>query len=411
MTTDIFVTKQEIRKIADELTRDKKLPLVEIHILRPVAGELLNRGLDGRHKTIDFGGTIRNRFSSQSLKQAIRISHMKEGTFHTRMLPQIVKDALVERGVSKEYIHDVTPIIDGIVAKTKIDDRLGAITSQIMAISSEDVQAMVDAILKEVSDETQIPNDDKKTKTAIENIRKKLKDTAENRKVSENVALFGRMSTDNSIDTVYSAVHMNHAYSVNESSGDVDDYTAVDDYLNAYGVPENESDKTKQSGSAYMNSTDIAANVYYQYASVSTRILFENMMRGRSTDSETINKVLRKTYDVTEQFLKDMIFILPGAKQNSMATTAVPRDVYITKGTFVYPSTLDDIYEKAIYFNGSKSIADQASERLAKKIIDRRNGAFAVNEYDGEYWISDQDPAPEGTCGIEVKKLSSILEA
>lgn len=408
MTGDILVTKQYVRKIADSLTREKKLPLVEIHILRPVAGELLNRGLDGRHKTIDFGGTTRNRFSSQSLKEAIRLTHMKEGAYHTRMFPKIVKEALAKtEGVTEEYLTEAAPVIDGIIAKTKVDDRLGAITPQIMSISSEDVQAVTDAILMEIPLGTKPKNAD----TAIKRIQKRLRDSAESRSVGENVALFGRMSTDDSIDTVYSAVHMNHAYSVNEVSGDLDDYTAVDDYLNAYGVPDSDSEKTRQSGSAHMGSTDIAANVYYQYASVCTRILFENLMRGRNTDPNTVEQVLQKTYEVTIQFLKDMIFILPNAKQNSMATTAVPRDVFITKGTEVYPSTLDDIFEKAIYGDGTKSVADKASERLRKKVVDRRNGAFAVNTYDGEYWISDQDIAPEGTCSIQVKNLSSILEA
>lgn len=408
MTAETLVTKQKIRTIADELTAAQRLPLVEIHILRPVAGELLNRGFDGRHKTLDYGGTTRNRFSSQSLKQAIRISHMKEGAYHTRMLPTIVKEALAKRnGVTKEYISDVAPVIDGIVKKTKPDARLGTITSQIMSISREDVQAMVDAILAEIP----VGTKPAKTEDAVARIRKVLNDSAETRAVGENVALLGRMSTDDSIDTVYSAVHMNHAYSVNEASGDVDDYTAVDDYLNVYGVPDNDSEKTKQSGSAYMESTDIAANVYYQYASVSTRILFENLMRGRKTDQETVHQVLENTYAVTEQFLKDMIFILPGAKQNSMATVSVPRDVYITVGTGVYPSTLDDIYERTIYGNGSKSVADQAAGRLMRKIVERRNGAFAVNEYETEYWISDVDPAPDRTVRIRVQELSSILEA
>ena len=80
-----------IRNIADNLQNSGKLPLVEVHILRSTGGEMYNRGFNGRHKTLTGGGTVRNRFSSQSEKHAIRYQWEDRLNTRTRLLPEIVR--------------------------------------------------------------------------------------------------------------------------------------------------------------------------------------------------------------------------------------------------------------------------------------------------------------------------------
>ena len=200
---------------------------------------------------------------------------------------------------------------------------------------------------------------------------------------------------------------MNHAYSVNPVAGDYDDFTAVDDYAEKMGIVISDEDAEKSGqklGAGMMQTTDIASNVYYQYASVCERILFENLCQGRDFDD--------KTNEITVRFVKDFIFTLPGAKQNSNASYGLPTCVYITVGTKVFPMTMDSAYEKTIIGTEESSVADQAVARMLKAVEQAHDGAFAVNSYAGQYWMSDRDDAiPDYLQKIAVKDLADVLEA
>ena len=110
--------------------------------------------------------------------------------------------------------------------------------------------------------------------------------------------------------------------------------------------------------------------------------------------------------------MRDFIFTLPGAKQNSNASYGLPTCVYITVGTKVYPMTMDRVYEKAVIGTEESSVADQAVARMLKAVEQAHDGAFAVNDYEGQYWISDRNDAiPDYVKKATVKDLMEILEA
>lgn len=401
-----------IRNIADNLQNSGKLPLVEVHILRSTGGEMYNRGFNGRHKTLMVGGTVRNRFSSQSEKHAIRYQWEDRLNTRTRLLPEIVRQE-VKRQLGEASEEELT-FADGLVnalfsSQTKAKKGIGLTTAQVHALSEYDVKAITDAIVREVRN----PNHKKIADVAAE-LRAELEKSAGDRKLDVVTAMFGRMSTESLLSTVYSAVQMNHAYSVNAVAGDYDDFTAVDDYAEKMGIVISDEDAEKSGqklGAGMMQTTDIASNVYYQYASVCERILFENLCQGRDFDDpEVIKEVLNKTKEITARFVKDFIFTLPTAKQNSNASYSMPECVYITVGTKVYPMTMDNAYEQAIIGTEENSVANQAVARMLRAVGQAHNGAFAVNGYSGQYWISDRNDAiPDYLNKISVKDLAGVL--
>ena len=403
---------RSIRNVADNLQNSGKLPLVEVHILRPTGGEMYNRGFNGRHKTLTVGGTVRNRFSSQSDKHAIRYQWEDRLNTRTRLLPEIVRQEVKNQlgNASEEDLAFADGLVNALFSsQSKTRKGIGLTTAQVHALSEYDVGAITDAIVGEVCN----PNHKNPAASAAE-LRTALEKNADSRRLDVVTALFGRMSTESLLSTVYSAVQMNHAYSVNPVAGDYDDFTAVDDYAEKMGIVISDEDAEKSGqkiGAGMMQTTDIASNIYYQYTSVCERILFENLCQGRDLDDpEVIKEVLHKTKEITAKFVKDFIFTLPGAKQNSNASYGLPTCVYITVGTKVFPMTMDSAYEKTIIGTEESSVADQAVARMLKAVEQAHDGAFAVNDYSGQYWISDRDdPIPNYLKKIAVKDLAEML--
>jgi CRISPR system Cascade subunit CasC len=78
---------------------------IQIHTLQTFPACNLNRGDDGRPKTLTYGGVERIRYSSQALKYALRNSPMLRATLgdvfgkRTKVLGREVQDRLLKRNV------------------------------------------------------------------------------------------------------------------------------------------------------------------------------------------------------------------------------------------------------------------------------------------------------------------------
>ena len=219
--------------------------------------------------------------------------------------------------------------------------------------------------------------------------------------IDDTTALMGRMSTEVYLDSVFSALHMNHPYSVDEWNGDNDFFVAADDifdknvqnksaYVSSMIDFLSKSGKLKSKdrlGSAHLNDTDIASNVFYHYASISTRILFENLLRNcRIMNDNNLNELYERMRYIVNTFVVEFCFRAPSAKQTSMATTPMPLAVYITIGDNVYPMTADSIYQKIIRNNGDESVGERAVKRLVGFANDCINSQFAINDYRKRFW-------------------------
>ena len=103
MSGNVQIMKKED---AIRISKEKAhlLPLVEIHMLHTVAGALLNRDFNNRHKVLHYGGTLRGRFTSQAVLHDIRFGMETEQDVHTKYLPEMVKNAVKEKAAEDEKV-------------------------------------------------------------------------------------------------------------------------------------------------------------------------------------------------------------------------------------------------------------------------------------------------------------------
>ena len=397
---DILQLKNEVIKKAEELQDAGKLPDYSIDILRPIGPSLLNRGFDNKAKTVVIGGVPRITISSQCRKYSIRKNSVERNAYHTSGIVKLVCDRLESEGSDEAYIESVTKLLKNVFAG-KDNKKYGYKTSLIYAVGEEDINAVIKAVKDALPKTT---DDEKEIKKAADEVKMKLTAEAESRALSENVALFGRMSTDPVFSTVYGAVNMGRSYSVDEYAMDTDDWSAVDDYMKAFNFADDT--EQKQSGSANLGTTDIASNTMYEYAVVSTKILFENLMRGKDVNNEDdVNATIDKCNTIVKQFIKDFIFVMPVANQTTKAARDIPAVVYLTKGNS-QPRQMDCVFEKVITGDSDKSVCDRAVERFTKDIYDRHCGAFADYDYYSEAWLSDNYDLPDSLKDFNIQRIT-----
>lgn len=406
----------EIHTIATDLQEQGKLPLIEIHTLRPVACALMNCGMDGRQKTINIGGITRNRLSSQSVKFAIRSEALKNDDLRTRYLPTIigsrVEKILTESG-DTDKIKLAGDLLQQIFTKSKTDKSGNAITNQILYLTNGEI----DAHVKTICDIVRAADSKATAKKLGEECEKALTEAVSRERLSETVALFGRMATTAGIQSIYAACAIGHAYGINPAAADYDDFMATDDYLRLSGIVTDDDEKNTdgESGAAFMQTRDIGADVFYQYGSVSTLILFENLMKGREEgDAES---VLRQTYDIAAEFMQAFILRYPVAHKSTMASAPAPAGVCICRSTRKPALSLDAVFEAPVYGTAKESTARQGVKRMLAGIDEAMHGDFVTEdtEYDAVYWLSsgiykDEDiKIPDGVVRSDLKHLREMI--
>lgn len=388
------MNRAESRDLMQALVDEKKLPLIEVHMLIPSGPALLNRDFNGRVKLIKFGGVDRVRISSPAKRHPIRKKEYTDNATHSRRLPLVLAEKLEKMGKDMEYINAAK---DAMVGKWN--------TEQILAFSDHDVDEIANII-------TSMITSAKDFKEKIwDDCKKALIKNAGERAVDDITCLMGRMSTDTHIvQTIEAASHLSHMYSIDAWHGDHDLFTAADDLNDRMGEPgfikfldgmtdDKDSKKVSDQGAAFLDDSDIAANVFYGYTSISTRTLLENKLRNiDKEDKEGIKKAVEESRNIIRNYIRDYIYVMPEAKQTSNATAPVPFAVLITAGTEVYPMTADSSFEKVIVGNEHESVAEQGVKRLAEFADDLVEGDFAVNEYQKMFWISPKYSSKPESC-------------
>lgn len=290
--------------------------LYEIHMLKNYPPVNLNRDESGAPKSCMFGGTARGRVSSQCLKrswrtsplliQAIGAEHMG---IRTRKLPQLVAEKLSEMGVSLEYIDAVFPKISGFGNKDGAENKDGSYTAQIIFYAPEDIKAVAESIYAKLAD-CQSLKDVKGLKA--KELQEAVKG-AENRPVTLDMALFGRMVTSNAFRDVEAAMQVAHAISTNKLNMESDYFTAMDDLLSGATMEEH--------GSAMIGDTDYNSSCYYSYASLDTDILLENLK-----DTPDAAQLVKAAIPA---LVRTMALANPSGKQNSFAGNVLPSAILI----------------------------------------------------------------------------------
>ncbi|MEU8035580.1 type I-E CRISPR-associated protein Cas7/Cse4/CasC [Streptosporangium sp. NPDC049078] len=306
--------------------------IIELHLLQSFPVSNLNRDDTGQPKTATFGGVMRGRVSSQSLKRAARLlfneyglSQDETGVRTKRLLDNAVSILVTEHGRDAEAATAVATaglesLGFGVDANTRLTQYLlfvGRQASQLLADFCQrewnrlEAAAAAKATKSRSRKKTADGEDEQAEEAGSTGKTKKIKpskeDLAEARRILDaskvaDVALFGRMIADNKDFNVDAACQVAHALSTHAVVNEFDYYTAVDDLK-----PQD------QSGADMIGTVDFNSACYYRYANLDLNQLAHNL--GNDTDLVT---------RTAQAWLSAFIHAVPSGKQNSMAALTLP---------------------------------------------------------------------------------------
>ncbi len=360
--------------------------LIEIHMLKNYPPTNLNRDDMGSPKTCVFGGTNRSRISSQCLKRSWRKSQVFAdivgseylGT-RTRKFPVLVKDKLIEIGVSPEYAEAIMPQMSAIGNKDAKENKKDVTkTAQIAMYSIQDIEDIADVVKTEL-DQCQNVSDVKKIK--VKDIAEKIKN-AQIRPVSVDIALFGRMVTSDMFRDVEASVQVAHALSTNRVVMESDYFVAMDDLVFGKNLDD--------AGAGMIDSTEFNSSCYYVYASIDTDILTENL-----SGLEDVSGLVKKA---VEGMLNAMAFSDPSGKQHPFAGHILPSFALVECKEKKIPVSYTNAFAEAVSLNEEGGLIQNSIEKLLQEqqtirkdfsVPVKESFAFCSSRYAGKVDFQD----------------------
>lgn len=333
--------------------------LIEIHMLKNYPPVNLNRDDSGAPKSCFFGGVQRGRISSQCLKRNWRKSDVFQALgstgIRTRKLPELVGEQLKEMGVSQELAEEAKNIMTGVANKEgkTTDDGM---TKQIVFYSRNEI----DLLARKVK-ETIDANGDLKSFT---NKKSKeyayLVEKAKVNPISLDIALFGRMVTSDYFMNVDASMQVAHAISTHAVNRESDYYTAMDDLLKP----------GEETGAGMIGDTDYNSCCYYEYASIDTDILMDNLKNSPERES-IVEKLI-------PALLQAMAYSNPSGKQNTFAGQILPDLVMIECKHNKIPLSYVNAFESPVSTWGSNpKVVETSVKRLAEH-VDNMDDAYEL---------------------------------
>jgi len=306
--------------------------LVEIHILQNHAPANLNRDDTGSPKDCVFGGVRRARISSQCLKRSIRRSDIFQKALEghlgirTRQLPELVREAFKKDPVLEPLSELAARKTSGFgtkEGKERGPDKFGKyLTAQTMFLAQADIAAVIN-VLKEAA---QGKNSAQFEKIKTTDLQKSAMSRGF-RPVAVDVALFGRMVTDEAIRDVDASCQVAHAISTHRVQQEFDFFTAVDDLQG-----QDEVEREEDSGADMMGDIEYNSACYYKYFSVDVEGLMDNLV-GRNLrkeiPAEDEQRARELTCNAVLAMLEAAVKVTPSGKQNTFASHTLPSAVLI----------------------------------------------------------------------------------
>jgi CRISPR system Cascade subunit CasC len=381
---------------------------LEIHIIQPLPPSNSNRGKDGDIKSTTMGGVLRTRISSQAQKRAAREWYSANAQLDRRHLAERSRIWHIELSESLTWapVHQRDAISRIILAlfnngtdnvfQAAIDAKnllfLGVHEIKQIALVSEHhsdvlidladrferfkvfLKQQADAEMQEDIDSVAAdtfevePGTAKKkkkekavfselpTKSELKPLEKLIVDAIKSN-VPGDVALFGRMMATLTETTVYGAVQVAHAISVNPlkrtlgdawHSGELDFFSAMDDKKAGH-----------ENGAGMIGETSFSAPVLYRYAVISVHEV-EQLMGDESAAKASVSA-----------FINGFVRALPDGNKTKFAHATLPPFVllqakktcpYGLSGAFEAPiETPDSTY---VTESGKLSLSQQAVTKL-----------------------------------------------
>jgi CRISPR system Cascade subunit CasC len=253
--------------------------LIQFHVLCDYGPNVLNRDDTGAPKTATIGGVLRQRISSQCLKNALRSSLMLEpelaGRFgkRTRWLGQEIErhllSANVDAATATAVAHDVAAHYGAMKAPLQ--------STTLTFLSPDELQAAC-AIAAEVAAGKRVRPAATTGDTNGKGKRGKSKDTDKpwlpldqlllQTDSAIDVALFGRMLADHKSYSVEAAARFSHAFTTHRAAIDGDYFTGQDHVV---------QDSEAETGAGHLDVQQFGAGVFYQFVTVDTDLLVANL--------------------------------------------------------------------------------------------------------------------------------------
>ena len=301
--------------------------LIEIHMLQNHAPSNLNRDDTGSPKECIFGGHRRARISSQCLKRSIRKSELFEAALkdqmgtRTRRLPDLVRERLIENGISDELADIAAKKATGFGNRDG-NEQDSLQTAQTMFLTSHDIEAVV-GVLQAAAKESEDLKKFQKTKAA--DLQKSAKQKGF-RPLCVDVALFGRMITSEAFRDVEASIQVAHAISTHKVDHEYDYFTAVDDL-------KNNQEEEEDAGADMIGDVEFNSACYYKYFSIDRKGLIDNLTGKAAGRAELPQEDISAARELADKsilaFLESGIRATPTGKQNTFAAHQLPAAVLV----------------------------------------------------------------------------------
>lgn len=317
-----------------------KSKFIQIHYLTSYPCSLLNRDDTGFAKRIPFGGTNRTRISSQCLKRHWR-THKGENSLTELGIGMSIRsreifDRFIFTPLSDKYGKDQAQKVTETLAvavigesakakkekkeKTPEDKRDDSQTAQVLVMGQKEIDYLLE-LGKEICENPEIEKDKKLFKTRLENLKQLRKASS-----GLDVALFGRMVTNDVLARVDAAIHVAHAFTVHAESTENDYFTAIDDFV--------------EQGSGHLNNSELTSGLYYGYVVVDVEGLKSNLAG-----------VIEENQDVHIQIIQNLLKLIatvsPGAKLGSTAPYSYAHLMLVETGN-MQPCTYANAFLSAV---------------------------------------------------------------
>jgi CRISPR system Cascade subunit CasC len=410
-----------------------------LHMLRTHVPGNLNRDDLGDPKTCIFGGARRLRISSQCQKRSIRTgeifakfaqetaeifqadrlirtrslmdeSHkifIEEGLSEevaasaARVLARSMRKAVVETAATKSKAKKskdkATPAEEGEIIAPEVDVEE---ETQLAAISHAEIRAIADFIKRAFATNT-AEDIDKKLQKAIKDAYSAKDPDKLMRLVGRNtpeISLFGRMmANDDIFKSVESPLQVAHAFTTTAVEMDRDYWTGVDDLNAANG----------KSGAGMIEVRKFGAGVFYSFANLNVRGLFENLVDAFPfhTVSQVRDLTLRLIMALVDAFAMEQ----PSGYQTSFASLAAADVLAFGLGEG-QPVSAGAAFEPRLKAGGEEGEGTlEASDRALQAWVENKRQRFGQRLVLPEFGA--QDLAYDDQLAALGQRLIPVLES
>ena len=324
---------------------------IDIHVLQTLPPNNINRDESGSPKSAVYGGTVRQRVSSQAWKRAVRTDFSEAFDadnlgVRTKDVVELVAGSIAE--ISPEYKEQ---------AVVWAEQALGAAKIQVEKPKSRKAKGKA---AQDTAGEDQEPEALAESKYLIFLGRHQAHKLAElavqhggkvpakeaTAALSANhavdVALFGRMVADAKELSVDASVQVAHALSVHEATPEFDYYTALDDRRG-----------DNEPGADMIGTVEFTSSTLYRFATVNVNGL------NRTLGSPEM------AAKAAAEFVRSFVRAMPTGKQNTFANRTLPEAVVISLSES-QPLSWVGAFEEAVVAAGGKTRLETAATKLAE---------------------------------------------